>query len=435
MTVSAPLRPRRRHGGAPSGTATETQADPADSSGAALPRSRGAERRARRAERHRRSRRRAYGLAAAAVCLLVVLAGVAVSFRLVTRSPSSDRTGAQSVAITTPPAAPEPVRALVVQTVGGTLLAVTALVVDPSGQGGDVLFLPAGTMVELPAFGLNALREGYVFGGVGMLQASVENLLGVSFGAVREADAASFAQAVAPVGPLTVEVPDAVTAVGPDGRVQIVFASGPVSVGPERVGELLAAPGDGTDLDRIVRHQAFWDSWLRALAARPDAAPPPAAGLEGAEAAVAALARGPVRYRVLPVQAVSTGKGPDHDLFSVEEDLLDALRADLVPDAAGTPRIRVQVLNGTGAVSVSGLVQPLLVPAGARVELSGNADSFGYATTQVVFYDDEDLDAARTVQEALGVGEVVRSQLDLGVVDVTVVVGADFLAAANGGSP
>jgi hypothetical protein len=290
-------------------------------------------------------------------------------------------------------------------------------------------------MVELPALGLNALREAYVFGGAPLLRSSVENLLGLSFAVVGQVDAGVLAQALAPVGALTVDVPDAVTANGPDGRVQIVFASGPVSVGPERVGELLASPGEGTDLDRIVRHQAFWDAWLRALTARPDAAPTAAAGLTGAETAVAALAGGPVRYRVLPVEAVSTGRGADQDLFSVDQDLLDGLQAELDPAAAGTPRIRVQVLNGTGAVSVSGLVQPLLVPAGARVELSGNADSFGYEVTQIVFYDDAHLDAARTVQAALGLGEVVRSQLNLGVVDVTVVVGADFLAAAGGGSP
>ena len=436
MTVSAPPRHRRRHGSAPSGTATETQ-DPPDGITTALPRSHGGERRTRRADRRRERRRRAIGLIVAATCLLAVLVGGATTLRLLTRSSPPEDGGDQpaATAVPLPAAAPQPVRALVVQTTGGALQAVTALVVGPSGQGGDVLFLPAGTMVELPALGLNALREAYVFGGIGLLQSSVENLLGVSFGVVGQVDGAVLAQAVAPAGPLTVDVPDAVTAVGSDGRVQVVFASGPVSVTPERVGDLLAAPGEGTDLDRLVRHQAFWGAWLAAVAARPEAAPSATAGLSGAEAAVVALAGGPVRYRVLPVQAISTGRGADQDLFSVEDDLLDGLRAELDPGATGTPRIRVQVLNGTGAVSVSGLVQPLLVPAGARVELSGNADSFGYAVTQIVFYDDDSLEAARTVQAALGVGEVVRSQLNLGVVDVTVVVGADFLAAAGSGSP
>lgn len=428
MTVVAPLPPQPR---------AEGEALDADATDVAMPRSHGGERKARRADRRRRGRRRALTGAVGALCGLALVAGVAASVRVVTRSDRTDLDGGApgTVPGAAPAAPPEPVRALVVQTAGGALQAVTALVVDPSGHGGEVLFLPSGTMVELPAFGLNALREAYVFGGVELVQASVENLLGVSFESVGLLDGAALAHAVSPAGPLQVDVPDAVTSIGADGRVQVVFASGPQQVGPERVGELLAIPGDGTDLDRLVRHQAFWDAWLRAVAAGPETAAPPPAALNGGEGAVVGLAGGPVRYRVLPVQAVSTGRGADADLYSVEEDLLDGLRSELVPASAGTPRIRVQVLNGTGSVSVSGLVQSLLVPAGARVELSGNADSFGYARTQVVFYDDEDLDAARTVQAALAVGEVVRSQLTLDVVDVTVVVGADFLAATDGGSP
>jgi hypothetical protein len=51
--------------------------------------------------------------------------------------------------------------------------------------------------------------------------------------------------------------------------------------------------------------------------------------------------------------------------------------------------------------------------------------------SQVVHYRDEDLDDARSVQRALGVGEVVRSLVPLDVVDITVVVGADLAAAAT----
>lgn len=402
---------------------------------APMPRSHGRERRGRRADRHRRGRRRLLAVLGTAVCAIAVVATVTAAVRLDDRSRSDDR----AAAVPGPPAGPsaattKAARALLVQTGSGALQAVTALVVDPSGRGGEVLFLPVGTMVELPAFGLNALRDANAFGGTDLVVASVENLLGVPFGTVGAVDGAALGQAVGPAGPLVVDVPEAVTTVGADGRVQVVFSSGPLSVASDRVADLLALPGEGTDLDRLVRHQAFWQAWLTAVAAAPDTGGPPPGALGGAEEVVRALAAGPVRYRVLPVQAVSTGRGADADLYSVEEALLDGLRDQLLAAGDSAPRIRVQVLNGTGSVSVSRLVQPLLVPAGARVELSGNADSFGYGATQVVFYADEGLEAARTVQAALGVGEVVRSQLDLDVVDVTVVVGADFLAAVAGGA-
>ena len=55
----------------------------------------------------------------------------------------------------------------------------------------------------------------------------------------------------------------------------------------------------------------------------------------------------------------------------------------------GADRIRVRILNGVGAPGVAQEVQPLLVDAGGQVTLSGNADRFDYATTQVVYYDDD----------------------------------------------
>ena len=104
--------------------------------------------------------------------------------------------------------------------------------------------------------------------------------------------------------------------------------------------------------------------------------------------------------------------------------------AEVAPGSgvASSDRIRVQVLNGTGAPGLSQQVQPALAAAGAVVSLTGNADRFDHQLTQVVFYRDEDLEAAQAVRQALGVGEVVRSLVPLDVVDVTVVVGADFAA-------
>ena len=63
---------------------------------------------------------------------------------------------------------------------------------------------------------------------------------------------------------------------------------------------------------------------------------------------------------------------------------------------------------------------------GARVVVTGNADSFAYPQTQVVFYDRAKQAAAQAVQRALGAGKLVFSRQALDVVDVTIVIGKDF---------
>jgi hypothetical protein len=135
---------------------------------------------------------------------------------------------------------------------------------------------------------------------------------------------------------------------------------------------------------------------------------------------------------VLPVEAVA-GIGGDDELYRVQPDALSTLVERLFPGASPVAeRIRVRILNGVGAPGLAQRVQPLLVEAGGEVTLSGNADRFDYQTTQVVYYDDARLDAARAIRDAIGVGEVVKSLTPLDVVDVTIVVGADFVAEHGG---
>jgi hypothetical protein len=285
---------------------------------------------------------------------------------------------------------------------GPALLVVT----DPAGgvvgvtvfqpETSTVLHVPPGTLVEVASLGLVPLREAAESGGADLLAHSLENLLGVRFDEVASVTTADLAALA-------------------DGTTVPVEGGDEVVVDAETIDALLADVGDGTSLERIVRHQAFWTAYLGADLD----SPVDAAGELGPDA---------VQW-VLPVETIAGLAGED-ELFRVVEDDVDELVARVFPDdAAGDDeRVRVRILNGAGAPGVAQDVQPLLIEAGGEMTLSGNADRFDYATTQVVYYDDADRDAAEAIREAIGVGEVVKSVDPLDVVDVTVVVGTDFLA-------
>ena len=198
------------------------------------------------------------------------------------------------------------------------------------------------------------------------------------------------------------------------------------SAAPADVPRFLAERGQQNDLARLVRHQAFWSAWLARLHAEP-ALLPRLAGLENVTPAIRALAKGSVQYSTLPVEALDGGGGDQ--VYRVRQAELDdllkvALPAGVALGAEG--RTRVQLLNGTGAVAQGQLVAQRLLPAGFRIVVTANAKSFSYRETQVVFYRREQQSAATRVQQALGVGKLVRSRQPLDVVDVTVVVGSDF---------
>jgi hypothetical protein len=383
--------------------------------------SRSSERTRRRLER-RRAQRRRWARVASAVAMLGVLVLCVVTF---TRSGSLDDTdetgrepaeatgGARSAAV------------LAQRDANGAITAVSVLAPAAAG-GGHLIMVPPGTMTELPSYGLDAVGRSFQLGGGPLLRAALENLLGVNLERIDVIDDAKLTALVAPAGTLTVDVPEQVEQVEPSGLVTVLFPAGENQVAPADAPRFLALRGQQNDLGRLVRHHAFWTAWLERLHDDP-ALLPDVAGLVNARPAVALLAKGTVQYSTLPVEALDGGGGDQ--VYRVRQAELDALLELALPGAVtlgDEGRIRVQLLNGTGIVGQSQQVAQRLLPAGFRIVVTANAKSFAYEETQVVFYRREQQEAATRVQEALGVGKLVRSRQPLDVVDVTVVVGADF---------
>jgi hypothetical protein len=75
---------------------------------------------------------------------------------------------------------------------------------------------------------------------------------------------------------------------------------------------------------------------------------------------------------------------------------------------------------------VGGDVAAQLIPAGFRIVLSENADTFDYKTTEVVANGTENEAAAAAALDAIGVGKITVSQISSGLADVSVTVGQDY---------
>ena len=412
--------------------------------GVPLPSTGTGERRSRREQRKRQQRRRTI----VALGTTMILAGVAMVLTAVgggalwhrldhpddLRRSAREAAGGEAAATV-----PVTTRLVVHEDAAGAVTGLTVFVPEADRTGGAVIFVPVGAMVEVPSFGLEPVGRAQQLGGLPLLQQTVENLLGFRFDEVVPVGPDDAAALVEPLGSLTVDIPERVEEIDGRGRVRVLFDRGPTEVRPEGVEDLLEARGQSTDLGRLVRHQAFWSAWFRAVSdaiARDGrvSLPPEAGGL--VEVAVAYTA-GDVRYEVLPVEALSTGGPDDGGLYQVDRAELQALLrrvASHVTSAAGDERIEVQLLNGTGVPGVAQLITPRLVTAGAEVKLVGNADRFDYDETQIVYYDPAQRAAAEAVREALGAGQVVFSRQGLDVVDVTVVVGTDLAGGEASGT-
>ncbi|CAN5524327.1 hypothetical protein BH24ACT26_BH24ACT26_16110 [soil metagenome] len=318
----------------------------------------------------------------------------------------------------------------------------TLVTLDASSDGGAVIYIPAHTAAEVPGRGLQPVGDALASGGIPLLLVSAENLLDVSIDhylELSDRDARALFEAT---GPLAVDVPAEVRVhVGPD-QARLILAQGLQRLSADLLVQLLYVAGiDGDDAELGSRHLAFWQSFFESFHDDPealaralktaggslseaDASPEDIAGMLRS---LAGLPAGDRSLGVLPVEQVGAG---GQELYEVNEEESSALLEALIgPVTTPEVEVRVQVLNGNGVPGIGEEVGKELVDHGFRVVLSGNARHLGYEKTLIIAYDStpDALDAAQRARDLLGVGEVQVSGQSQGIVDLTLVVGKDFL--------
>jgi hypothetical protein len=312
---------------------------------------------------------------------------------------------------------------------------------DPAGDKGAVVYVPAHTAVDVPGRGLQAVGDALLGGSPDLLVTAAESLLGVEIDRYLEMSSAEAESLMDAVGPLSVDVPREVRAGAGPGRTRLVFTEGHQQLEGGALVDLLFLLGmDGDDVELGGRHLTFWgelfgtfsgspsalaDAFVSAAPlGRSDAEPQEIAGFLGE---MAALDVGGRTLTMLPVREVGVGPG---SLYSTDADEVASFMQGAL-GAAPTPggEVRVQVLNGNGVPGIGSEVAERLIEDGFRVVLSGNAQRLDHATTRVITYDrsDDGIEAAERARALLGVGNVEVSAQQQGIVDLTIVVGRDFL--------
>lgn len=332
---------------------------------------------------------------------------------------------------------------------GGGATGAVLMAVDADGTA-TASFVPVSLLADVPGFGngvelLNALRDG----GPALLGASVANLLGIELDATAVTTGSALAALLERTGGLEVDVERQLVVSGPDGDAQVRFEAGPQTLDGERLAEYLRfrEPGE-TEVSTFVRQQQVVLALVEALrdpavldAVLADGAPQldVAGDRDAVRQVLAGLAdaagRSALQVRSLPVQPIgAAGDGgvtyvlpPDAREAFVDEHLA----ASRTGGEGGATR--VEVLNGVGRPGVGSDVAALLDGGGFRIERTENAASFDEERTLILVYDESaaSLEAAEAVRDRLGVGTIQVSRQPQSVVELTIVVGADFQAGAG----
>lgn len=315
-----------------------------------------------------------------------------------------------------------------------------------SGAGSPVgLFIPSGTLATIPGQGFEPVAKALAFGRPSLLHLATENLLGITIDQTLVLDDLSLARMVDALGGVQVEVTERLLEKGEDGRSEVVFPLGVQQMTGAQAAVYMTyrAPRE-TELSRFPRMQKVWEAILAKL--ETSASPEQVfAGISGAmvdPAAVEAfsttmrtLAAAPdpeLLFDVLPAKPI--GAGDDRDGYDLDEaaaaDRVEKLFAASLPE--GQPqadaRPRVELRNGVGTPEAGEQVASMLVPAGMKIEVTGNAGRFDHEKTKIVVYaaTEDAMSLARRVRDLLGMGTIEIATRPQTVVDVTVVIGKDF---------
>jgi polyisoprenyl-teichoic acid--peptidoglycan teichoic acid transferase len=318
------------------------------------------------------------------------------------------------------------------------------LSIDSTSGQASVIYIPAHTATEVPGRGLLGVGEALTSGGVPLLLVTTENLLGVKVDRYLELSDSDARVLFDQTGPLNIDVPVEVNVKAGSNQTRLLFDEGEQILPSKFLKKLLFTIGSGGDEAELgSRHLAFWDALFENYEQLPKELGQVVRDSEEAlsetdvdneELAdffhdMAKTAEEDRILATLPVTQVSVG---GDELYEVQTDELSKFMEDTLGSKPSIgEEIRIQILNGNGEPGIGEEVAEKLSSENFRVLLSGNAQSLDYETTLIVTYDSSDkgLEIAERTRELLGVGEVQISAQGQGIVDLTIVVGKDFLRA------
>lgn len=320
---------------------------------------------------------------------------------------------------------------------------VMLLATDPGSGRGTVVLVPPNVVADVPGEGMFQLGETFREGQAPLLELTLANLLGLDLDGAAAISEQGWSSLVTRMGGLTLDVPEQLVEVDEDGNRTIRFQPGTQPLDGPRVAEYLTFREAGeTELQRLPRVQRVLEAMLDRIIDEPavldevfvDGAPmvdaPDADAVAFILASLAAAREaGGLEVRTLPVTTV--GSGADAS-YRVNEDRVDSLIEDRFaasrPTTDGQSGRRLQVLNGNGQPGIGSEVAERLQPGGFRLVETGNAASFDVPETRIIVYRDsaEQLGIAQEAQQLLGTGRIEVSEVPVSVVDLTIIVGADF---------
>lgn len=271
------------------------------------------------------------------------------------------------------------------------------------------------------------LRSTFAAGGADAVARALAEVVGTGFSSVVSLDGAAWSTLIGEDLPLRLTLRADVVENEGAGRV-VVVGEGTRAFTGEEIAEIVNRQNPAEpSLGLALRQQEVWRAWVSqtvGAAERPDLVEVD----EDFAAALGALQRGEVSYRVIPTETRARTR-PENTTYFADADAIAALFAQIVPfpiEVVPGDRPSVLLLDATSGAVANGPFVEAITLSGGRVAVLGNSDGGPETANRVQYHDAVGEELAAVIAEALGVPEVEDVPLEEATTSVTVIVGADL---------
>jgi hypothetical protein len=314
----------------------------------------------------------------------------------------------------------------------GELTAAAVVVLDVDGTGGTIVPVPVSADVA-GGFGTDriTLRDAFASAGAVGLRNAIDNGLALTTSSVQVDTPDEAEVRFGSVGAARADLPDdVVVRDDEDDDAEVVIEAGPQALTAAEIVTVLTAR-DVTlpDLARLANLAVAWQGVADAIGVGrgPAGDGDPDADFDALWASVIA---GPVQSRVLPTQPVPAENNPDGvDAVILEPAETTMVFASIAPRSVSAFQLgltyHVQAPPGSEAAVVRLISQILFVQGNVKVV---TFDAPAQTQSDIIVYDDNDRDQVATDNSILGEVAYPEPTRILDGVQVTIVVGSDYLS-------
>ena len=318
-----------------------------------------------------------------------------------------------------------------------------------------LLSIPRDTRVDIPGKGYSKINHAYAFGGVELLEKTIENFMGINIDYYVKTDYQGFEKVIDKLGGIEINVEKRMYYVDKAGHLYIDLKPGKQILNGKKAIQYVRFRHDKLgDIGRIKRQQKFLNALAKKLIENGNILKNPSiikdifsaldTNLDLQKAiSIATMLKGIKKKDIVFLTLPGTPKYIKGISYWIpdEKKMKEIVNAYFIPKAKNntliTPKpseshkvlswnnVRIEILNGNGAPGMAAKVSKKLREKGiTNIVKIGNADSFSYKNTQIL-YRKGFKDYAEVIGKLLS-AKVYKEENREGV-DITIIVGADYL--------